>query len=392
MRGRLDLVYKETEITNYKQGPSVKFTIKTYVFISLIASTSIAGQVYYPATECPLLKDNPQAVTPVTSVAVIAPLETSAITPISNTSQPKLSPLRDGLTASPPFEAPESIGKVTAGEGVATAPSRATPTPAPIITASVQTEVARTDAKPATPAEMIPEMTKDTPRSGWDAVLSKYVKAPDAAGLARFDYAGLKASSADIKALDSYIKTLEDSGSGILSENEIIAYWANLYNAVTIQVVTEAYPVSTIKKVRGGVFKSGPWKQNLITVSGEKMSLDDVEHKTLRAQYPSPLIHYMVNCASIGCPNLKAGVWKASTLEVDRKAAARAYINSPRGARVTDKGLVVSSIYDWFEEDFGGDKAGVIAHLSKYAEGDLKAALDGGITISGYDYDWSLNE
>jgi len=359
----------------------VKFTKKTYLFIGLMSATSIAGQTYYPAKECPLLQDRVQASFSVIPAAAIAPLETSENSPILILSQPNPSRLMDGLTASPPFEAPESIGTVTAGEGVAIAPSRVMPSPAPL---------PKTEIKLFAEAET--DMIKDKPAAAWDAVLSKYVKAPDAAGLARFDYAALKASSSDSAVLKAYIKALEAKGPGGFTENETIAYWANLYNAVTVQVILDNYPVSSIRKIKSGTFSPGPWKKDLVTIAGEKISLDDIEHGTLRKQYPSPHIHYMVNCASVGCPNLKDGLWSAKTLDADRDAAARAFINSPRGARVTPKGLVVSSIYNWFDEDFGGNKAGVLAHLAEYAEGDLKTAIDGGIKISGYDYDWSLNE
>lgn len=368
----------------------MKFTRKTYVLLGLLASTSVAGQLYYPATECPLLEADAQPATAQILPATQSALVTPSFTPISTPSLPVPSLPRDTLAASPPLEAPIATGQVTVGEGVAIAPSQAAPSPAPRLTASNKTEQTSASSPPST--EMESEMAKDAPANAWDTLLAKYVKAPDATGLARFDYAALKASRDDTKALDAYVAKLESSGPNGLSDAEATAYWANLYNAVTVQVVNEAYPVSTIKKVKGGAFKSGPWKKDLITVNGTKMSLDDVEHKTLRKQYPSPLIHYMVNCASVGCPNLKDSAWTAENLEADRKAAARDYINSPRGAKVTDKGLVVSSIYDWFEEDFGGSKDGVLAHLSDYAEGDLKAALDGGIKISGYDYDWSLNE
>lgn len=236
------------------------------------------------------------------------------------------------------------------------------------------------------------KMGMDMKTPGWDGLLQKYVKTPDASGLARFDYAALRKATQDQAVLWDYITELESRDPGSMSAADATAYWANLYNAVTIKVVIDNYPVKSIKEIKSGAFSAGPWKKDLITVNGNKMSLDDVEHKTLRKQYPSPLIHYMVNCASVGCPNLKDGVWTADTLDADRDAAARSYVNSPRGAKITDKGLVVSSIYDWFEKDFGGNKAGVLAHLSEYAEGDLKAAIDGGAKISGYDYDWSLNE
>lgn len=223
----------------------------------------------------------------------------------------------------------------------------------------------------------------------WNDILQSYVSAPDEMGLTHFDYARLKSSSEDKLKLDRYIKSLEAKDPSALSENEAIAFWANLYNAVTIQVVTDNYPVKSIRKL--GSFNSGPWKKNLVTVNGAEMSLDDIEHGTLRKKYPSPYIHYMVNCASVGCPNLLNEAWEADSLRVKRKAAAADYINSPRGAVASGDKLTVSSIYDWFEEDFGGSKEGVIEHIRKYATGDLADAINSGAKIKKYDYDWSLN-
>ncbi len=225
----------------------------------------------------------------------------------------------------------------------------------------------------------------------WVMILEKYIKAPDDIGVARFNYGALAANPADRSALDSYIQELETTDVSALSNSEAIAFWANLYNAVTIKVVVDNYPVKSIRDIKSG-WRAGPWKRDLVTVAGKKMSLDDIEHKTLRENYPSPLIHYMVNCASIGCPNLGAKPWTAGTLDAERDAAARIFINSPRGARVTDKGLKVSSIYKWFKEDFGGNDAGILAHLRKYAEPDLAKAIDGGAKIVDYGYIWSLNE
>lgn len=219
-----------------------------------------------------------------------------------------------------------------------------------------------------------------------------YVKDAGSDGLARFDYAALKASPKDQKVLNAYIDSLAAQNPATLDEKAELAAWANLYNALTVKVVVDNYPVKSIKDIKSGFLASGPWKKKMVTVAGTKMSLDDIEHGTMRKKYPSPLIHYMVNCASVGCPNLKDGLWTRESFDVDREAAARAFINSPRGAKVTPDGLVVSSIYDWYQEDFGGSKEGVLAHLSKYATGELKTALDNGAQIKSYDYDWSLNK
>lgn len=225
----------------------------------------------------------------------------------------------------------------------------------------------------------------------WDMILEKYLAPVDAIGLARFNYGALHANSNDRAALTQYVSSLEEVNVEPLSEKAAAAYWANLYNAVTIKVVIDNYPVESIRDIKSG-FRSGPWKRNLVEVGGKKLSLDDIEHKILRKRHSSPLIHYMVNCASVGCPNLKATPWQAETLDADRDAAARDFINSTRGVRITKGGLKVSSIYKWFEEDFGGNKDGVLAHLREYADADLAAAIDNGAKIEGYGYSWSLNK
>ena len=157
-------------------------------------------------------------------------------------------------------------------------------------------------------------------------------------------------------------------------------------------MIVDNYPLTSIRKLKSGFVSIGPWDRKLVTVRGQELSLNDIEHEILRKRYPSPLIHYMVNCASIGCPNLKPGLWRAETFDADRDAAARVFINSPRGVRITRKGLVLSSIYKWFRKDFGGSKEGVLAHLRHYAGPELAAAIDGGAKIIDHDYDWSLNE
>lgn len=224
----------------------------------------------------------------------------------------------------------------------------------------------------------------------WPIINQKYLTAPDAAGLVRFDYARLS-TSPDRAVLDAYIADLQAQNPEAMSPEAAVSYWANLYNAVTVDVILDNYPVKSIREIKSGVFNPGPWDLKLVTVNGQSLSLNDIEHGIMRKQYASPHVHYMVNCASVGCPNLVAGEWRAETLDADRERAARAFINSPRGAMVKNGGLTVSSIYKWFKEDFGGSKASVVSHLREYADDDLAAAIDAGAKIKDYDYDWSLN-
>lgn len=228
----------------------------------------------------------------------------------------------------------------------------------------------------------------------WDRLLKTYVK-PGADGINRIDYASFRTSSqGDLKL---YIRSLEKVDPRTLNRHEQWAYLANLYNAKTIDIVLDKYPVKSIKDISLGSglfssFTSGPWKASVLTVVGVELSLDDIEHGMLRPVFKDPRVHYSVNCASIGCPNLQPEAFTGARLEAQLDNAARAFINHPRGANVTRDGLVVSSIYNWFKADFGNSDAGVVAHLRKYASPELTAKLKTITSTAGHQYDWTLND
>lgn len=227
--------------------------------------------------------------------------------------------------------------------------------------------------------------------SAWDGLLSKHVK-EGKDGINRIAYG--KVGKADREALRAYLAMLQKIAIRKFSRAEQRAYWINLYNAATMDVVLEHYPVESILKIdiSPGLFTKGPWKKKLLKVEGEGVSLDDIEHRILRPIWKDARTHYAVNCASIGCPNLQPRAYTASNMEALLDAGARAYVNHSRGASVDGGRLTVSSIYVWFQPDFGGGDAGVIAHLKQHAEPPLKKALADVRRVSGHDYDWSLND
>lgn len=236
--------------------------------------------------------------------------------------------------------------------------------------------------------------------SAWDKLLKAYIK-PDGTGINRVDYAGFKANGH--AALKAYVKALQAIDPTKFDRNEQFAYWANLYNAKTIDVVLDAYPVQSIRKISinegvFGFFKkaaglAGPWKAKILTVNGEKLSLDNIEHDIMRKNFKDPRVHYSVNCASMGCPNLNSTAFTGENLDAELDKGARAFVNHPRGIEVKADGTIVaSSIYTWFQGDFGGTPAGVLNHVRKYASPDLKAKLDGKSQIASYQYNWDLND
>jgi hypothetical protein len=225
----------------------------------------------------------------------------------------------------------------------------------------------------------------------WDHFLNTYVQQGNQ-GINRIAYGQVTPS--DRKTLETYLNSLQKVPVAGLNRDEQKAFWINLYNALTVKLIIDHYPVKTIRDIdiSPGLFADGPWRKKLVRISGQPVSLDDIEHRILRPIWNDPRIHYAVNCASVGCPNLQPRAFTTLNTEELLEKGSREYINHPRGARVDKGKLLVSSIYKWFKSDFGGKPEGIIAHLKNYAEDPLKKDLIQITKISGYDYDWSLND
>lgn len=227
--------------------------------------------------------------------------------------------------------------------------------------------------------------------AAWGAFLKAYVDETSADGVNRVRYGAVSAD--DRRHLDAYIAKLANTNPATLGRSEAFAYWANLYNALTVDLILDHYPVKSIRDIKPSLLAIGPWKMIVVTVQGEALTLDDIEHGILRPTFKDARAHYAVNCASIGCPNLRPFPFTGEHLDQSLDQAARDYVNHPRGARFDKRGqLIVSSIYQWFAEDFGGSEQGVIAHLARYAGPELADPLKGAHDIAKYDYDWTLNE
>lgn len=224
----------------------------------------------------------------------------------------------------------------------------------------------------------------------WAAILKAYLR-PSQDGINRFAYG--KVTPADKAKLKAYLAALQAVKVSTLDRPEQRAYWSNLYNALTIDVVLDAYPVSSIRDITSGFFSFGPWGAQRVTVEGKFLSLDDIEHKILRKIWRDPLNHYAVNCASIGCPNLMTVPFTGANIDALLKQGASDYVNHPRGVTVMADGRIkASNIYSWFSEDFGRNDAEIIGHFKQYAKPDLLARLNTATRIASYDYDWTLNE
>lgn len=226
--------------------------------------------------------------------------------------------------------------------------------------------------------------------TAFDRLLQTHVR-PDKNGYNRVDYRGFAASGhTDLK---SYLDLLEQARPSTFARAEAHAYWINLYNAKTLDVVLDNYPVRSIKTINlggGGLFGRGPWSKTLIRVEARDLSLDDVEHRIVRPLFADPMSHYALNCASYSCPNLATRAFTGANLDRLMAGNAAAYVNHERGVMVAGGALTASKLYAWYASDFGG-RGRLKKHWSGFAKPPLKSAIEAA-RLGGFVYDWALND
>lgn len=228
--------------------------------------------------------------------------------------------------------------------------------------------------------------------SDWDFILQRYVDASHPSGINRFNYTSVIPK--DRQVLRDYLQKMQNIEVSGLKRDEQKAFWINLYNALTVDVILDHYPVKSIRDIdiSPGIFSNGPWDAKLLEIEGEKVSLNDIEHRILRPIWQDNRVHYAVNCASLGCPNLQPLSFTTQNLDMLLDKAALDFINHPRGVSFINNKLEVSSIYFWFKEDFGASENGIIQHLRKYLAPENLKKLDLVKKKIRHQYDWSLNE
>lgn len=231
-----------------------------------------------------------------------------------------------------------------------------------------------------------PVLALDHSHAVLDGVLGKYVKASGV------NYAGLKNDSSSLNAyLDALAAVPESEFKGYSKEQQM-AMLINLYNAATLKLVIDHYPVKSIKDISAS--SGGPWKQPVVRLFGKKQTLDYLENDLLRPKYKDPRIHFAINCASVGCPELRNDAFQASKLDSQLDEQTRKFLKDSTKNRLDakSKNLYLSSIFDWFKADFVGKSGSVEKFIAPYLSGSDRAIVEkGGLTLKNTDYSWSLN-
>jgi hypothetical protein len=223
-----------------------------------------------------------------------------------------------------------------------------------------------------------------------DALLRKYV---DQDGFV--NYAAWHRSAADRKALQDYLGTLSrGSTSQSASREAQLAFWINVYNAVTLEGILQVYPTDSIRNHTSKFGGYNLWKDLPLLVGGKPFSLDDIEHQVLR-KMGEPRIHFAIVCASIGCPRLRNEAYRPEKIDVQLADNARDFFSRPQNLNVdaAARTLYLSSILDWFGVDFGRSQSEQLRSIRPYLPQSAQALTqDPNVRIRYQDYNWSLND
>ena len=232
----------------------------------------------------------------------------------------------------------------------------------------------------------VAEMPSSTPpnHKDYDAILKKYV---DDKGMV--NYAALRK---DREPLRNYLSNLaKNAPNSNWTKNEKLAYWINAYNAYTLDLILENYPLESIKDLGSKIqvpFVNTAWDIKFIEIAGKKYDLNNIEHGIIRNNFDEPRIHFALVCAAVSCPRLRNEAYLAEMLDEQLTAAAQDFLSDSDKNLITNSRKVsLSKIFSWYGGDFK-KKMSMVEYINKYSE----IKLDKGVEIDFLDYNWALNE
>ncbi|MDN3671023.1 DUF547 domain-containing protein [Echinicola jeungdonensis] len=218
----------------------------------------------------------------------------------------------------------------------------------------------------------------------WDELLNKYVHKNGIVDYENFQQ--------DSILLGDYLNLVSQNppDRNQWSREEQLAYWINAYNAFTVKLILDHYPIESIKDLHPFPYIPGinsVWHLEFFEIGGKPASLDQIEHKILRKEFEEPRIHFAINCASYSCPPLRPEAYQAGKLDMQLEHQGLLFINNPKWNIIDREDVKLSSIFKWFKEDFTKNKS-LKEFVNQYSENKIKKSQN----ISFLDYDWSLND
>jgi hypothetical protein len=244
----------------------------------------------------------------------------------------------------------------------------------------------------------------DHSHAAWTGLLKKHVRVIDGGKASQLRYAGMATDKAALKDYLASLTAVSQASFDAFSKPQQMAFLINAYNAFTVDLILTRYPKLVSIKDLGSLLQS-PWKGKGVALLGTQMSLDNIEHDTLRARgrYDDPRVHFAVNCASIGCPALREEAFVPERLDTQLEEQAQRFMadrSRNRFSAERDK-VEVSKIFDWFGDDFKQGHKGITSvqqfigrHANQLADapGDRDKLRAGGVSVAFLEYDWKLND
>jgi len=232
--------------------------------------------------------------------------------------------------------------------------------------------------------------------SSWNALLQKHVT-PEGA----VNYKGI---IEDKDAFENYLQLLSNNppDKKTWSEDEQLAYWINAYNAYTVKLILNHYPVKRIKDIKNGIpFINSVWDINFFSIGGEKMSLNNIEHGIIRKEFDEPRIHFAVVCAAYSCPRLRNEAYTAERLNEQLDEQTKVFLADTRKNDLSNPNTItISKIFKWYSTDF--TKAGAFSrlfggknrttNLTKYIAPYTDTPITNKTKVKFMKYHWALNE
>jgi len=216
----------------------------------------------------------------------------------------------------------------------------------------------------------------------WDELLREHVSSDG-----HVNYEGF---IADSTKLNTYLNLLSNNHPkpATWAKNEQLAYWINAYNAFTVKLILNHYPLKSIKAIKtiNIPFVNTPWHIKFFQLGGVDYNLDIIEHDILRKQYDEPRIHFAINCASKSCPDLRNEAYTADKIEKQLTEQAVTFINSPQKNSISPSQVELSKLFSWFKADFT-KQGSLIEYINKYSN----IMVTHGAKIKYKKYDWRLN-
>lgn len=227
----------------------------------------------------------------------------------------------------------------------------------------------------------LPLLSFDHNHTAWDELLKKHVQS----GLVSY-----KGFIQDKKNLQLYLDSLskvQESEYAKFTKEQKLSFLINAYNAFTVQLILDHYPLSSIRKI--GFLPGAAWKKDFFTLFGKKQNLDWIEHSKLRVDFDEPRIHFAIVCASIGCPVLTSEAYIPGKLNSQLQSSMENFLQdkTKNFYDPVKKVLYLSSIFNWFQKDFTKNGS-----LVDFVKPTMKQEIPADVKIEYTDYNWNLNE